>query len=228
MIGAMAKRLGDAAAFMDKGGPINWIIALLYLAVLALVCERGAYFILTSYKRTDFLAALSRRAAALSNGRDLPWSAAIARSQAARVAERFVSNRDRASAALVEVVDREGAAIRAEMERGLEALSLIGNIAPLCGLLGTVTGLMAAFGKIEAMGGAVDIAALSGGIWEAMITTATGLAVAIPSVAFCRLFEKLADARAADMAYAVSVLTETLREDCLSCAAESVGARETA
>jgi len=96
------------------------------------------------------------------------------------------------------------------LERGLETLSVIGAGAPLLGLLGTVTGLMAAFGRMEALGGAVDIAALSGGIWEAMITTATGLGAAIPAVAAGRVFERIVELRLRDMAYAASTMAEAL------------------
>jgi len=62
----------------------------------------------------------------------------------------------------------------------LQALATIGNIAPLLGLLGTVLGMIKAFMVIQEMGGKVNAAVLAGGIWEAMLTTALGLAVALP------------------------------------------------
>ena len=64
----------------------------------------------------------------------------------------------------------------------LQALATIGNIAPLLGLLGTVIGMMKAFMVIQQMGGKVNAAVLAGGIWEAMLTTALGLAVALPTM----------------------------------------------
>ncbi|MFO7839592.1 MAG: MotA/TolQ/ExbB proton channel family protein [Desulfosalsimonadaceae bacterium] len=63
-----------------------------------------------------------------------------------------------------------------------QALATIGNIAPLLGLLGTVIGLIKAFMVIQDMGGKVNAAVLAGGIWEAMLTTALGLAVALPTM----------------------------------------------
>ncbi|OPX34580.1 MAG: biopolymer transporter ExbB [Desulfobacteraceae bacterium 4484_190.1] len=69
-----------------------------------------------------------------------------------------------------------------ELSRYLQALATIGNIAPLLGLLGTVIGLIKAFMVIQQMGGKVNAAVLAGGIWEAMLTTALGLAVAIPAM----------------------------------------------
>ncbi len=64
----------------------------------------------------------------------------------------------------------------------LQALATIGNIAPLLGLLGTVLGMIKAFMVIQQMGGKVNAAVLAGGIWEAMLTTALGLAVALPTM----------------------------------------------
>jgi biopolymer transport protein ExbB len=64
----------------------------------------------------------------------------------------------------------------------LQALATIGNIAPLLGLLGTVIGMIKAFMVIQQLGGKVNAAVLAGGIWEAMLTTALGLAVALPTM----------------------------------------------
>ena len=69
-----------------------------------------------------------------------------------------------------------------EMEKFLPALSSICQISPLLGLLGTVTGMIKAFMVIQNYGGKVNAQVLAGGIWEAMLTTAMGLIVAIPSV----------------------------------------------
>ncbi len=64
----------------------------------------------------------------------------------------------------------------------LQTLATIGNIAPLLGLLGTIIGMIKAFMVIQQMGGKVNAAVLAGGIWEAMLTTALGLAVALPTL----------------------------------------------
>ena len=65
----------------------------------------------------------------------------------------------------------------------LKPLEVISNIAPLLGLLGTVIGMINAFSKLEDAGSRVDPAILAGGIWEALLTTAFGLIVAIPALA---------------------------------------------
>jgi len=67
-----------------------------------------------------------------------------------------------------------------ELRSGIRAIELIGQTAPLLGLFGTVLGMIEAFSELEAAGSAVDPAQLAGGIWTALLTTAVGLAVAIP------------------------------------------------
>jgi biopolymer transport protein ExbB len=69
-----------------------------------------------------------------------------------------------------------------ELSRYLQGLATIGSIAPLLGLLGTVVGMIKAFMVIQQMGGKVNAVVLAGGIWEAMLTTALGLAVALPTM----------------------------------------------
>lgn len=89
----------------------------------------------------------------------------------------------------------------------LNTLALMGNIAPLLGLLGTVTGMIKAFAAIEERGGRVNAAVLAGGIWEAMLTTALGLIVAIPLIIFHNhLLGRLRDLRTALEEVAVAVL----------------------
>ena len=76
--------------------------------------------------------------------------------------------------------------------RLLNALGTIGALAPLMGLLGTILGMIRAFDAI-ARAGAGDPAAVASGISEALITTATGLIVAIPTIAFHRYLSGRAD-----------------------------------
>ncbi|MFN3714834.1 MAG: MotA/TolQ/ExbB proton channel family protein [Alcanivoracaceae bacterium] len=73
---------------------------------------------------------------------------------------------------------------------GLRALELIAAVAPLLGLLGTVFGMIEAFRALEQAGTQVDPSLLSGGIWEALLTTAAGLSVAIPTLAAFHWFDR--------------------------------------
>lgn len=80
----------------------------------------------------------------------------------------------------------------------LRILEVIASLAPLLGLFGTVLGMIAAFQQLEAAGSNVNPAILSGGIWQALMTTAVGLAVAIPTVALLNYFERAVDCLAHD------------------------------
>lgn len=74
--------------------------------------------------------------------------------------------------------------------KNIRGLEVIATISPLMGLLGTVTGMVRAFNKVAQYKGQVDPSLLAGGIWEALLTTAAGLAVAIPVVVMLHYFER--------------------------------------
>jgi len=75
------------------------------------------------------------------------------------------------------------------MERHLRALETVASVSPLLGLLGTVFGMIRAFMAIEVHGASVNATVLAGGIWEALLTTAAGLSVAIPCMLFHGAFQ---------------------------------------
>lgn len=85
-------------------------------------------------------------------------------------------------------------------------LEVIATLAPLLGLFGTVLGMIQAFRQLEAAGNQVNPAILSGGIWEALLTTAAGLAVAIPTVAALNWLERRTERFAHDADSAVARL----------------------
>ncbi|MDE1924360.1 MAG: MotA/TolQ/ExbB proton channel family protein [Gammaproteobacteria bacterium] len=92
-----------------------------------------------------------------------------------------LANRNRPRELMVERLEDGGRHVVHELERFLNTLGTIAAVAPLLGLLGTVAGIIHAFNAITA-GGLGDPRLLSGGIGEALITTAAGLSVAIPSL----------------------------------------------
>ncbi len=104
-------------------------------------------------------------------------------------------------------VSRVGSAQIRNLESWLRGLSSIAHLSPLLGLLGTVTGMIAAFMQLEEAGSRVDPSILSGGIWEALLTTAFGLTVAIPAMAaFYYLEGEVDQVRAAMKDVSVRVL----------------------
>lgn len=83
-----------------------------------------------------------------------------------------------------EAIDSAGKQEIFKLEKGLSVLATISGVAPLLGFLGTVTGMIRVFMKIQNMQGSANPSDLAGGIWEALLTTAFGLAVGIVALTF--------------------------------------------
>lgn len=97
------------------------------------------------------------------------------------------------------------------LQRGFRALDAIAQVAPLLGLFGTVLGMIEAFRQLQAAGNAVDPSLLAGGIWVALLTTAMGLAVAMPTQLVLTWLEtRVENERVAIETLATSVLTARL------------------
>lgn len=89
----------------------------------------------------------------------------------------------------------------AKLYRKVEYLSVIGNIAPMCGLLGTVTGMIFAFQQVAISQGTAGASDLAAGIYSALVTTVAGLVVAIPSLGAFAIFRNRIDQLIAETAY---------------------------
>ncbi len=92
----------------------------------------------------------------------------------------------------------------ARLMRKIEYLSLIGNIAPMVGLLGTVTGMIIAFQRVAASAGAAGAGDLAEGIYQALVTTVGGLVVAIPSLGAFAICRNRVDSLIAEVAHQCS------------------------
>ncbi len=86
-------------------------------------------------------------------------------------------------------LDAEAGLALAGLERGFRLLDTIAQLAPLLGLFGTVLGMIEAFQSLQTAGSSVDPSLLAGGIWVALMTTAVGLAVAMPTSMLLSWFE---------------------------------------
>lgn len=89
----------------------------------------------------------------------------------------------------------------ARLFRRVEYLSVIGNIAPMLGLLGTVTGMIFAFERVASTQGGAGAADLAEGIYQALVTTVGGLIIAIPSLGAFAIFRNRVDELIAEAAY---------------------------
>lgn len=99
----------------------------------------------------------------------------------------------------------------ARLHRKAEYISVIGNIAPMLGLLGTVLGMIDAFSTVAASQGTAQAGQLAKGIYEALVTTVEGLIVAIPSLAVFAIFRNRIDGLVAEVAYTAHHVFAPLR-----------------
>ncbi len=166
---------GGGVDALRAGGPAIWAIAALSVVLLALILWKIWRLSVSG----AFVGAAPEGAARGVRGR---FAAAAARSV-----------RDMPEAHAREEITRVAKRELAEARAGLRAIELIALIAPLLGLLGTVLGMIAAFRTLQELGGAADPSDLAGGIWEALLTTAGGMAVAIPASVALTWFEGVAD-----------------------------------
>lgn len=169
---------------LSAGGPVAYLLVALSVISLALILGKTWHLARGRPAPCRHLrAALSQwrggaRDAALetiAKGRSLP--ARAAHGAMADLAAGMPESRAREEAWRVagDALDR--------LRGWMRPLEVIASTAPLLGLFGTVLGMIAAFAQLEAAGSRVDPAILSGGIWQALLTTALGLAVAIPTLA---------------------------------------------
>lgn len=169
-----------------KGGLVLWIIMGMSVLGMAIIIERILYFksiktdeekfflrIKSSIEKGHFDEALS-----ICDNNESPFSALI---------KVGIDSRAYPEAAQKEVLKDAAAQEVPRLEKNISVLGTIAHIAPLLGLLGTVTGTMKAFGVLGRFGSVADPSILAKGISEALITTAGGIIVAVPAVIFYNL-----------------------------------------
>ncbi|MCU7816800.1 MAG: MotA/TolQ/ExbB proton channel family protein [Candidatus Thiodiazotropha sp. (ex Lucinoma kastoroae)] len=198
----------NLAELLTKGGPVIWVLAVYSSIGLAIVLERYFLFLRLRQLPKVWLEKLNQ----LLEQADAKQQIAALKGPEANVIQAIIE----AYAEGVKDLQGVGNRVRGEeiqrMEFGLRTLSILGNTAPLLGLLGTITGMIKAFMVIEQAGGKVDAQALAGGIWEAMITTGVGLAVAIPLLLLLHFLEGSVERRALKMNRCISLLLERRTE----------------
>lgn len=187
--------------FLARGGPALWAIAGLSVLTSALILWKFWDLLrLGAWSRNPSESAV---AVWQSGGHDDAISQLMQRNGLrARVSRRAMETcrmTHMSDAAAREETQRIGKLALMQARRGLRGLELIATIAPLIGLLGTVLGMIEAFQALQAAGNRADPAALAGGIWQALLTTAAGMAVAIPAAMALSWFESICDRLQVDL-----------------------------
>jgi biopolymer transport protein ExbB len=175
-----------------KGGVLMWPLFILSVLAVGVIIERLIYYIWMSRKDSGLIERLSLFLEQGDIG-ECEKECETGSGPFIELIRHWLALAKKGPKKLEEAVEHQGSSLLEEMEKRLPVLSVIGQIAPLLGLLGTVIGMIRAFLTVERMAGRVDAPALAGGIWEALITTAFGLSIAIPSLLFYYYFESRVD-----------------------------------
>jgi len=178
--------------FFLKGGPLMWPILLCSMISITIILERFYHL----YHARTKIPNIFSRVKGLLKDEKVEEALKLCESTSGPIAHILaigIHIRKRSLEEKEKIIARAGSKIMRQLDKNLRGLAIIGNITPLLGLLGTVTGMIKAFIKIQELGGRVDASVLAGGIWEALITTAAGLTVAIPTIVFYHYFEGRVD-----------------------------------
>lgn len=184
--------------FIFKGGPVMIPLLLCSVLAVAIGLERIWYF---SRTRSDSEELMEEVRASLDEGRPLEAIHFLKkqRGPVASVLAAGLAFSDRSPSEIRERIAQIGQDEVAKLERRLPVLDTIVAISPLLGILGTVTGIISSFQVLSGLEGVTSPQALSAGIAEALITTATGLIIAIPSLALYNWLSSIVDRRVLDM-----------------------------
>ena len=178
-----APELQQIVELIEIGGPVVWILIALSVFSLSIILLklwqfailRPESFQLTEHalnfwQNRDLLSARK----VLNNKRPLNQIVLLAMEGLSQGQEQ---------SHLQEELSRQANRFINQLKSLLRPLEVVASLSPLLGLMGTVLGMIVAFQQMEAAGSQVDPSVLSGGIWQALLTTAAGLAVAIPVAA---------------------------------------------
>lgn len=201
-IEAMMDRLGG---LIETGGPVIAIIAVISVATLAVILYKGWQFGASGVGRHHALRAAVN---AWDSGEGQAARRALegSRSYLAPVIARAFAADDPRDTVTIRRIEAEAEMRFARLERGFRFLDTVAQVAPLLGLFGTVLGMIEAFQALQSAGSQVDPSLLAGGIWVALLTTAAGLAVAMPASVVLSWFDARLAAERALADHALSVV----------------------
>lgn len=169
---------------MRLGGWVMWPLLAVSIAVFTIVIERGLAIWGCPFPDRDFAA---RLVGAVKQGDLAPVAekmgcVPLLKEFAASLGDASLPNQE----AALRIAGEEAVS---SLGKRLQLLSMLVRIAPLLGLLGTILGMIVTFSHIANAQNGVDMTLLAGGIWQALLTTAAGLIIAIPGLFFLFCFQ---------------------------------------
>lgn len=181
------------------GGWMMWPLALVSVMVTAIIIERILLFSSCPFPARDFTERLEKAV----EGDTAPLLEAMGRiALIKRFSDLMASSHPQREASL----RIEGEAVVRKLEKHLSMLSILARLAPLMGLLGTVLGMISTFSEIANAQAGVNMNQLAGGIWQALITTAAGLVIAIPALFFLHHFQSRVNSVASALSEAANAM----------------------
>lgn len=201
----------DLLSIFLKGGYLMWPILLSSIIGLAIAIDR--YMIIRKAKTNapNFIIKIRT----LLKKKDVDGAIAVCmqeRTPAANIIRKGLKKSKLGHERVKEAIENVGKQEISKLEKGLSILATISGVAPLLGFLGTVTGMISAFMRIEDLQGAANPSDLAGGIWEALITTAFGLAVGIIALISYNYFTSAINKLVSDMEIISNDVVDTLEE----------------
>ena len=171
----------EGLANIGTGGPIILLLAVMSIFSLALIIYKIIQLLPVTKGTATREAALARfEAGKTDEAQRTAESGSAPADRVLAFAIKALGN-GRSGAPLMTELMRRGNEELARMTSHIRLLELIAMISPLLGLLGTVLGMIQSFQELEMAEGAANASVLAGGIWQALLTTAAGLLVAIPA-----------------------------------------------
>lgn len=169
-------------AFLKLGGIMIWPILMASAVAVMVFIERVLHFHRAQINSMEFLNGV-RNVLKRDNLVEALSICDATPGPVARLVKVAILNRERGREGVREALEEAGLVEVPPLEDKLNLLATIAQIAPLMGLLGTVLGLIRIFATLQAQGTMAHMEMLAGGVWQALICTAAGLAVAIPCYA---------------------------------------------
>ena len=165
---------------LANGGPVIWLILIAAAIALFTFIERALHCHRAQINATEFISGV-RNVLKRDNAVEAISICDATPGPVARLVKTAILNRDKGRERVREAVEEAGLVEVPLLEARLNLLATIAQIAPLLGLLGTILGFIRVFAQLQADGLYANINTLSGGVWEALLCAAAGIAVAIPA-----------------------------------------------
>ena len=197
---------------LSNGGPVLWLLLLISAVAVVVFIERFLHCHRAQINSTEFLNGV-RTVLKRNNVVEALSICDATPGPIARLVRTAILNRDQGRDRVREALEEAGSVEVPRLEEKLNLLATIAQLSPLIGLLGTVLGFIQTFSLMRESGLNAHIGQLSTGIWQALVCTAAGLAVAIPAHAAYNYLVHRVNAIVLDMERAATEIVQIVGEN---------------